>query len=98
MYASLVIIDQFNIARVPFDKAKDHPPVRSNGDSIKPLPVAFQGMESEARYIHVAWCSRMVEHRKDIFDLFAEISPDTFILSILKQALEPFVPEVDDPR
>ena len=94
--ASLVVIDQFNIGCVPFDKAKDHPPVRSDRDSIEPLPVPFQEMQSKAGQIHIARLGRTVEHRKDIFDLLTEVCPDTFALPILKQPFQPLVLKIDN--
>jgi len=45
---------------------------------------------------HIARSGRTVEHGKDIFDLLAEIGPDTFALAILKQPLQPLVLEIDD--
>ena len=91
-----MIIDQFNVTGVSFDKAKDYPPVGSNRDSIEPVPVPFQGMHPEAGQIHIARSSRTVEHRKDIFNLFADVSPNTLELPILKQPFQPFVLKIGD--
>lgn len=42
----LVIVDQFNVKRIPALKAENNAPVRPNGNRPKPLKIAFERMKA----------------------------------------------------
>ena len=86
-----MVINQFNITSVPVLETEDNAPVRPNRYPVEPFPLPFQGMNLEARQIHIARLRRSIENRKDIFNLLNMVSQNSFGLTIFKQPLQAFV-------
>ena len=42
-----------NVEGITLFQAKNHPPVRANGDCPKPFVVSLQEMQAEAGHVHI---------------------------------------------
>lgn len=63
-----MIVNQIDIDGVAVCEAEDDPPVPGDGHRPEPFKIAFEGVESEARDVHLAWVTCPIEQKQDARD------------------------------
>lgn len=62
-----MVVDQINVERITFLKAKDHAPVAGNADAPNPFQVAFHGMQTPAgKQSHVLRTLGLIDGQENV--------------------------------
>ncbi len=93
MVTSLVIVNQINVQRISALKAEDHAPIGPDSHSPETFEAAFEAVQPKAGQIHVFRLAGTVQNGEYIFDFLYVIGLYAFRFTLLKQPLQPLVPE-----
>ena len=64
-----MIIRQINVESICLFKSEDHAPVRTNSHRPEAFQLAFEGMQSKARQVHIRHCACRIKPREDVAEL-----------------------------
>ena len=93
MVISLVIAGQVNVQGVSVLKAEDHAPIGPDSHSPETFEAAFEAVRPKARQTHVTRLAGTVQNGEYIFDFLYVIGLYAFRFTLLKQPLQPLMPE-----
>jgi hypothetical protein len=86
-----MVIDVIDIERIAIGKSKNHAPIGPNGNRPEAFQLTLEGVQIEARQIHVCNTASRIETRDNIAQLLNMLGYHTAWIVVIPEALQSLV-------